>query len=185
MSQENWTPIYSICPDTGLRVCEILQFLLIREDGMVRNIHRFQKEKKSRKKWHFGNFDGHGYRQVRSPRSISNNFKSKCFFTHRLLAMAFIENPYKKTIVDHIDGDITNNSIDNLRWCTKRENQQNLKLHRNGKLCGTRMFETQNGVRWASNIEIKGKSIYIGAFDTELEAHQAYIQKAKEVDFDY
>lgn len=54
--------------------------------------------------------------------SLWRNNKSDNQTVHRLLAEAFIPNPDNKPTIDHIDGNRTHNSLDNLRWATYSEN---------------------------------------------------------------
>jgi len=46
------------------------------------------------------------------------------FSLHHLVASTFIENPHLKPVVNHIDGNKTNNSVVNLEWVTILENNQ-------------------------------------------------------------
>lgn len=52
----------------------------------------------------------------------ANDGRSKYYRVHRLVAQAFIPNPDNLPQVDHIDGDKSNNCVNNLRWCTAKQN---------------------------------------------------------------
>ena len=48
----------------------------------------------------------------------------KDYSIHRLVALAFIDNPDNLPTIDHIDGNKQNNRVDNLEWVTYKENNQ-------------------------------------------------------------
>ena len=50
--------------------------------------------------------------------------RHKCYI-HRLIALQYIDNPDNLPEVDHIDRNKKNNSIDNLRWCSRAVNRRN------------------------------------------------------------
>ncbi|HLW00913.1 MAG TPA: HNH endonuclease [Ktedonobacterales bacterium] len=75
--------------------------------------------------------------------------------------------------IDHINGDTLDNRLANLRMVSNRENAHNKQRHRTGKLPGT-TFDTRKKC-WRATLQIDGKSRSLGGFDTEQEAHQAYL----------
>lgn len=59
-----------------------------------------------------------GYKYV----ALCKDGNKKTFRIHRLVAQAFISNPYNKLEVNHKDEDIINNLVGNLEWSTPKEN---------------------------------------------------------------
>lgn len=53
---------------------------------------------------------------------LTKNKQKKYFDVHRLVAINFIDNPFKKNCVNHIDENKTNNHHSNLEWVTHKEN---------------------------------------------------------------
>ena len=54
--------------------------------------------------------------------TIRINSKEHQFSIHRLVAIAFLENPNNLPQINHIDGSRKNNKVDNLEWCDQSYN---------------------------------------------------------------
>lgn len=98
---------------------------------------------------------------------------------HRLVAGRMIGRKLLKTeAVDHINGDKLDNRRCNLRIVTSRQNSQNRKLHRNGRLVGC-YFKKQRK-KWVAQLRLGKNNLHLGYYNTELEAHEAYMKALKE-----
>lgn len=82
-----------------------------------------------------------GYHSV----ALHINSKRKRFYIHRLVAQAFIPNPNNKPCVDHIDCNIDNNKVENLRWVTQLENVHNPLTRIHAKESFVPLFNELNG----------------------------------------
>lgn len=81
--------------------------------------------------------------------SISKG-KSKNSLIHRLVALAFLPKQVGKCQVNHIDGNKSNNNINNLEWVTAKENthhaysvglRDNSTLHNNGLVNSKKVYQ--------------------------------------------
>ena len=76
-----------------------------------------------------------------------NKKKSVKWYIHRLVGFHFIDNPLNKPQINHIDGNPSNNNIDNLEWVTNEENQRHAilnNLHFQGELHKDSKFTSES-----------------------------------------
>jgi len=102
--------------------------------------------------------------------------KRRKFNLHRLVYKAFktdwnIFDNSMNNQIDHRDGNRSNNNIDNLRCVTNQKNQWNTNskgyaYHKRDK-------------KWRAQIKLNDKDIHLGCYNTETEAHNAYINIKK------
>ena len=109
----------------------------------------------------------------------------KHYYIHRLIAIAFIDNPDNKPFVDHINGITDDNRIENLRWATSKENLQNSKIPINNTSGIKGVSWHKNNNKWVARIRIDGKRVHIGSFDNIEDAIKARQEKAKEIYGDF
>lgn len=135
-----------------IKGCEIYQVSSL---GRVKSIRRTAKSKngsirtvgekilKPRK-------NKNGYLMVH----LSNEGKKKNLYIHRLVADAFLENPYNLPQVNHKDENTLNNRVENLEFCTQDyNNKYGTRTERTSKK--VKCLET--GFIYPSTIEVERK----------------------------
>ena len=96
------------------------------------------------------------------------------YFAHRVI-WAIKTGEWPSSFIDHIDGDRANNRFENLRLADAFENQQNrVKVRGSSKYLGVHWNKKTQ--KWRASIGINKRCIWIGDFDTQELASDAYLQ---------
>lgn len=122
---------------------------------------------------------------------IYRDQQSRQIYAHRLAwFLHYGEDP--TLLIDHIDGNPSNNTIDNLRLVTNQQNiwnRRKLKSFSSSFKGVSLSNHLRKGValskRWRASIMYQGKQIHIGYFENEKDAALAYDTRAKELYGEY
>ena len=93
-----------------------------------------------------------GYLQV----VLMNDGDRSTKTVHKMVAIAFLENPENKRCVDYIDRCRANNHISNLRFATDSENQHNISIKSNNTSGVTGVFFHRAAQKWKAQITADG-----------------------------
>lgn len=108
--------------------------------------------------------------------------KRICGGVHRFVLYAFVS--VSDLPVDHINSKKDDNRIENLRFCTYRDNttfhHNKIRNRHTSKYIG--VCWSSKYKKWIAQILVDKKHFYLGSFKTEKEAHLVYQKKRKEVD---
>lgn len=111
-----------------------------------------------------------GYLQT----TLNNNGFKKTHKAHTLVAIAFLDFIPNGMInvIDHIDNEKLNNNVNNLQIVTNRFNCSKDKKNKFSNYTGV-TFKTDRN-KFTAQIRVDGKIKYLGQFDTEIQASEAY-----------
>jgi hypothetical protein len=111
--------------------------------------------------------------------------KTQSFRVHRLVAILFVKNPEKNTVVNHIDGNKLNNNYRNLEWTTIAGNNQHaadnkltaVTKRRVGQYIGENLYEEYDSLTAASNVTKIPTPRIVDVCKGKLEEYEGYIFK--------
>jgi hypothetical protein len=116
---------------------------------------------------------------------LSKYNASKTLMLHQLIAITFLGHVINShvLVVDHIDGDRRNNKASNLQVVTHRENTSTCFRKDRSTFSSryTGVGWLKRNKKWRAQIQINGKQTYLGLFDTEVEASNAYQNTLKTI----
>ena len=100
---------------------------------------------------------------------------------HQLVAEAFLNHKPNghKLVVNHKNFNREDNRVENLEIITNRENTNKKHKKSKSKYIGVTWHKRAN--KWTAQILYKRKNIHLGCFNNEIDAHNAYQNKLKEI----
>lgn len=108
--EEQWKPIIGLKHQMRMRTSYEVSNLGRIRNASSKRIIKPHKHNSGYLSFHYRHYDENGCERFGA------------MLWHRVVALAWIPNPDNLPQIDHIDRDVTNNSINNLRWVSARDN---------------------------------------------------------------
>lgn len=120
---------------------------------------------------------GHTAGTVKNGGYIQIHACGRLYYAHRL-AWLFTHNAWPQGHIDHIDGNPTNNRLENLRDVSVLVNMQNQRrAHASNKSSGLQgVSYDARTKRWAAKISIQNRTKNLGRYDLPEQAHEVYLR---------
>tara|TARA_R110000822_G_scaffold33947_5_gene96435 strand:- start:892 stop:1422 length:531 start_codon:yes stop_codon:yes gene_type:complete len=112
---------------------------------------------------------------------LSKESKQKSRYIHQLVAESFFNHKPcgYKLVINHLDFNKSNNLVTNLEVVTNRVNSNHKHIKSSSIYTGVSYRKKQS--KWSSSIYFNSKSVFLGLFDDEYDAHLAYQDKLKSI----
>jgi hypothetical protein len=106
-----------------------------------------------------------------------------CVYRAHRLAWMYVYGKFPENFIDHVNGIVTDNRIENLRDVDNRTNGENQRrATKQNKSSGVLGVSREQGhKRWRAHIGVNGKQVHLGYFDTIEEASDAYITAKRKI----
>ena len=108
------------------------------------------------------------------------SFDSERYLAHRVVWL-YVHGKWPELDIDHINGNKSDNRLDNLREVDRSTNLQNLHVAKKSNKTGLLGVYLHTQGRYVARIQINGKGRYIGIFDCPKEAHEAYLVEKRKL----
>ena len=117
-----------------------------------------------------------GYKNV----SLCKDGKLKSFVVHRLVAIAFLDNPYNYPCINHKSEEKDNNDVTNLEWCTYDYNNnfgnRNKKISKSNIDNGVYQRIADKYSKKVAQIDLEGNIVRIWDSAYQAQREGGYIQ---------
>jgi len=166
ISRDEMVRLLRYCPHTGTFV--------FRDRGI--NQFKWTGDPYRHWRWWCSNKAGKAAGWVTTDGYLKISVANKKVFAHR--AAYLIVHGCSPPMIDHINGDPSDNRIENLRGCRDRSNQFNIKLPETNTSGYKGVSWSKSHGKWLARVGVDNRRVHVGRFNDPLEAARAYDRAA-------